>query len=400
MKSLFKVVSLSIILINLSLVLVSGLYAGTLTVNSGWSLKGAPSDISINDIQNNSSCVKAIWQYDSSAGWLLYHRDIDVSQYSYGQINTISLGSGFWVLGDGSCDISYATTTSSGSSLTPNPFNGKMIFTKDSNDNQEIIYFGENYAIVDGNLTGTPYRYMGTYKYTSESGKDINITFENVSNDNIYDGTKATGGGHTGDYISVTYNDNNTTSINYKNGSPSTYSGIMEYGQGTIEAELTMMTLNYAQFSLYGDYTLPIKNEYGLIQMGTFYNVDINPNSLSRNALTFVNRGDAHQDDVNGTISWVDYDADTTNDTWVETDDGNDTWSIGDYGVITITTSDPGCSGTIKMYIHSNSGNTYDDPIKYVSLESKTCDDGRSYKSNKFYAPNKNTSDVPSNYTK
>ena len=65
--------------IGLSVIAALSLCAGTIPVHNSWSLAGAPSDISIDDVKNNSNCVKAIWQYDASNStkpWSLYHRTI------------------------------------------------------------------------------------------------------------------------------------------------------------------------------------------------------------------------------------------------------------------------------------------------------------------------------------
>jgi hypothetical protein len=84
---------------------------GVIPISSEWTLAGAPSDISMQDVKNNSSCVKTIWQYDEENGWYLYHRDaIGTENYGYPTIvdDTLKTGSGFWVYGDSNCNISYS----------------------------------------------------------------------------------------------------------------------------------------------------------------------------------------------------------------------------------------------------------------------------------------------------
>jgi hypothetical protein len=103
MKNLFKKIIYTVAFTTVSL------SAGTISVDNSWKLAGAPENISISDIQSNSGCVKAIWQYDSNDNnWSLYYRGWDTSHlYNPIENNTLASGSGFWVLGDGECDISY-----------------------------------------------------------------------------------------------------------------------------------------------------------------------------------------------------------------------------------------------------------------------------------------------------
>ena len=95
-------------IISLSVIATVGLYAGSLNINDGWSLMGAPEDVNQTDIIGNS-CITSVWQYDESnttQPWSLYHKT--VTNHGYPLISSgLTQGSGFWVLSDGNCTMNY-----------------------------------------------------------------------------------------------------------------------------------------------------------------------------------------------------------------------------------------------------------------------------------------------------
>ena len=181
------------LLTSLSMAAALSLQAGTIPVVSGWTLAGAPSDISINDISANSNCVKAIWQYDGSLQqpWLLHHRD--VSSHSYGSINNLAQGSGFWVLGDESsnCDINYESTDTTSPIVAGayyNSYGFRWLDRKDSDSylvpNNAVDFVSSEYKFLfssfhDSSIdsqteiktdVGEAYQVVGKVKLTSGSG--------------------------------------------------------------------------------------------------------------------------------------------------------------------------------------------------------------------------------------
>ena len=153
------------VIISLSVAAALSLSAGTISVSSGWTLAGAPEQISISDIQNNSGCVKAVWRYDSSnptQPWSLYHRDI--SSHSYGSINDLPQGSGFWVQGydSSNCDISYGTTTPTTISNTYGAYGFSWTDVKSD----------YRYTVTDNKVDFNSTSYMFTLTANKNSGDD------------------------------------------------------------------------------------------------------------------------------------------------------------------------------------------------------------------------------------
>jgi len=72
-------------------------YAYVLNVNKGWQLKGALSDINIQDL--NSSNINSVWSYDEiTKKWRAYfpNKEINFSNF-INKLDTIKQGEGFWV---------------------------------------------------------------------------------------------------------------------------------------------------------------------------------------------------------------------------------------------------------------------------------------------------------------
>ena len=85
-------------------VLVSGLlYAQNIQVTDKWQLIGALEDI--NSSSFDGKCVNFVWKYDN--GWQVYIANGNSYNLSNNIIkfNTINKGQGFWIKGNGSCDI-------------------------------------------------------------------------------------------------------------------------------------------------------------------------------------------------------------------------------------------------------------------------------------------------------
>jgi len=144
------------ILISLSVASVLSLNAGTIPVSNGWTLAGAPSDISMDSIKNNSSCVRAIWQWEDGE-WFLYHKD---GTFGFNPIvnDTLKIGSGFWILGDDNCEIEYnENTLVSENGFVKDDLVGKRFYiVRPSQNLRFIVDYASEYGsrtIVDKNVT-------------------------------------------------------------------------------------------------------------------------------------------------------------------------------------------------------------------------------------------------------
>ena len=97
-----------------SSLLISGLFAQSITVSSGWQLLGSPEDISVKAF-DDSGCVKYLWKYipsDPNSPWKLHISNGMVNKTSFEDFSTIKAGEGFWAnVKENNCSINTDTNT-------------------------------------------------------------------------------------------------------------------------------------------------------------------------------------------------------------------------------------------------------------------------------------------------
>ena len=84
--------------------------AYTLNLHTGWQLKGALSDINVNEL--NSSDIISVWTYDSiNKKWRAYlpNSSINLSKYGIENLQKIEEGEGFWVNAKNNSSINVGT---------------------------------------------------------------------------------------------------------------------------------------------------------------------------------------------------------------------------------------------------------------------------------------------------
>ena len=166
--------------IGLSVVLATSLYAGSLTVNSGWNLSGAIGDISSANFSGSNGCVKALWTYDNGS-WSLYHRD--VTSHGYPILASIPEATGFWALVDSTpCSIDYgdAITTGGAIGTIVDPYISGATLYQDDNNNS-MWDSGEFYSTASDT--------NGSFAFNDAltPGKNIRIKTQGMHEGETYD---------------------------------------------------------------------------------------------------------------------------------------------------------------------------------------------------------------------
>ena len=119
----------------LSSLLISGLLAQNITVNSGWQLLGSPKDISVKAF-DNSGCVKYLWKYipsDQNSPWKLHISNGMVNKTSFEDFSIIKAGEGFWAnVKENNCSINIDKDTAPQKDYIPK--------TKDITDRMAIRF--------------------------------------------------------------------------------------------------------------------------------------------------------------------------------------------------------------------------------------------------------------------
>ena len=116
-----------------SVLVSSFLYAQDIQVTQDWQLLGATESISVSSF--DGKCVDFVWKYDK--GWKLYiangnsyNLSSDVTEF-----NTINKGEGFWVKGNGNCDINTSNAVDIKALLA-----GKTFYVAGKEDNTIKIF--------------------------------------------------------------------------------------------------------------------------------------------------------------------------------------------------------------------------------------------------------------------
>ena len=134
----------------LSSVLVSGLlYAQDIQVTNKWQLLGALEDISSSSF--DGKCVDFVWKYDN--GWQVhiangnsYNLPSNITQF-----DTIHKGQGFWIKGNGKCDVNASNDNSF--KFTKDMLAGKTFYTVDEDDNGNLqvtkLIFNNSLSSID-----------------------------------------------------------------------------------------------------------------------------------------------------------------------------------------------------------------------------------------------------------
>ncbi len=96
---------------------ILGLNGQTLTLKSGWNLKGA--NETVGKVSFDQTCVDIVWKYNIENGWSAYSNKADISakisNSQYPIIGSMDSGDGFWIKTNQACNI---TTTTASTSVT------------------------------------------------------------------------------------------------------------------------------------------------------------------------------------------------------------------------------------------------------------------------------------------
>ena len=143
--------------ISAALLLSASLSAQDINIKNDWQMIASDKDVSTLHL-TNASCVKTVWQYDTTdianPEWKVYTMDgIDTSSLPIGTLTSVGANEGFWVLGDGTCNISFDNTapvfTSATSvSVNENISTSTTVITLAVTDEATVTY-----GIVDQQLT-------------------------------------------------------------------------------------------------------------------------------------------------------------------------------------------------------------------------------------------------------